>query len=252
MDFTKQPNDDPEKKWESFSTQFNVKGLDVVIRPVQLTDASELFEAIDTNRPHLEKWLPQMRGAFKTYREVCRNVEYWLWKMHTARGLVLGVHVSGKLKGVFSINIIDWETKCAYLGYWLAKDVEGYGIATKGMQHVISISFDQLHLDHLDISTMKGNSRSKALAARLGFTPQPKINDLDTQYLFGILPLRQINLDVFTRSKESAEKPVLEARKPYFWYNLRNHILENRQPIGFTLDTRTLLSMSPSSPSSSN
>jgi len=230
-----------ESDWGPFSTRFNAKGLDVVIRPVRHCDTEQLFDVISSNRAHLERWLPQMRGAFKTVGEVARNVDYWLWKMHTARGLVMGVHVEGELKGILSINIIDWDSKCAYLGYWLAKDVEGRGIATMGMQHVIKMAFDYLHLDHLDISTMRSNVRSKALARRLGFRHQPDIHDLDTQYLFGILPVKKVNLDVFTRSKEDAPDSIDEARKPYFWYNLRHHIQENLEPVVLGVDTKKLL-----------
>eukprot|EP00466_Bigelowiella_natans_P014890 jgi/Bigna1/126175/aug1.2_g883 len=223
-----------------FEAQFEAKGASVVVRPVCKADTESIFEAIDSNREHLERWLPQMRGAFTSIREVGYNVDYWIWKMQTAKGLVMAVEVNGRVKGIMAINIIDWKRKCGYLGYWLTKDAQGKGIATRGMQHIIRVAEDELHLDHLDISTMKDNVRSKALAERLGFSYQPDISDLDTQYLWGILPVRQINLDVFTRSKAHTMLPVSEARQSYFWFNLRKHIQENNAPIGFKLDSREL------------
>eukprot|EP00465_Bigelowiella_longifila_P001403 CAMPEP_0185270224 /NCGR_PEP_ID=MMETSP1359-20130426/41775_1 /TAXON_ID=552665 /ORGANISM="Bigelowiella longifila, Strain CCMP242" /LENGTH=251 /DNA_ID=CAMNT_0027861695 /DNA_START=340 /DNA_END=1095 /DNA_ORIENTATION=+ len=225
---------------DSFEARFEAKGASVVVRPVCVTDTESIFNAIDSNREHLERWLPQMRGAFTSIREVGYNVEYWIWKMQTAKGLVMAVEIDGQVKGIMAINIIDWKRKCGYLGYWLTKDAQGKGIATRGMQHIIRVAEDELHLDHLDISTMRENVRSKALAERLGFSYQPDISDLDTQYLWGILPVRQINLDVFTRSKAHAVLPVSEARKSYFWFNLRKHIQENNTPIGFELDSRQL------------
>jgi len=224
-----------------FRYDFEAAGCTVVVRPVELEDTPGVFKAIDTNREHLERWLPQMRGAFTSLREVRHNVDYWLWKMQSARGLVLAVEVDGSIEGIIAINIIDWTTKCAYLGYWLTKGAQGKGIATRGLEHVVKIAFEELQLDHLDISTMKENTKSKKLAYRLGFEPNPIIRDLDTQYLWGVLPVRQVNLDVFTCSRTGAETKAEDARKPYFWYNLRKHIQENRDPISIDLRSRQLI-----------
>ena len=56
------------------------------------------------------------------------------------------------------------------IGYWIDGDYEGRGITSRGSRALISAVFDELGLKKVDLRTSVGNTRSRAVAERLGFT----------------------------------------------------------------------------------
>ena len=58
------------------------------------------------------------------------------------------------------------------IGYWIDGEYEGRGITSRSSRALISTVFDELGLKKVDLRTSVGNTRSRALAERLGFTYQ--------------------------------------------------------------------------------
>ena len=56
------------------------------------------------------------------------------------------------------------------IGYWIDGDYEGRGITSRCSRALISAVFDELGLKKVDLRTSVGNTRSRAVAERLGFT----------------------------------------------------------------------------------
>jgi ribosomal-protein-serine acetyltransferase len=56
------------------------------------------------------------------------------------------------------------------IGYWIDGEYEGRGITSRSAQALISSVFDELGLSRVDLRTSIGNTRSRAVAERLGFT----------------------------------------------------------------------------------
>jgi RimJ/RimL family protein N-acetyltransferase len=56
------------------------------------------------------------------------------------------------------------------VGYWLAPDARGRGVATRGTRLVCRFAFDGLGLGYLGLNAAVGNAASNAVAQRLGFT----------------------------------------------------------------------------------
>lgn len=75
----------------------------------------------------------------------------------------------GEICGMIGFNWIDWNKKVAYLGYWLIPTYNGKGIITHCVKTICSIVWYKLNLDHIEITAAKGNSKSIAVAKRLGF-----------------------------------------------------------------------------------
>jgi ribosomal-protein-serine acetyltransferase len=59
--------------------------------------------------------------------------------------------------------------RSADLGYWLDGDFEGRGIAFRSTTALVSCAIAELGLTRIEIRTSVGNTRSRALAERLGF-----------------------------------------------------------------------------------
>jgi ribosomal-protein-serine acetyltransferase len=56
------------------------------------------------------------------------------------------------------------------IGYWIDGEYEGRGIAGRAARALITAVFDEVGLSRVDLRTSVGNTRSRALAERLGFT----------------------------------------------------------------------------------
>jgi ribosomal-protein-serine acetyltransferase len=55
------------------------------------------------------------------------------------------------------------------IGYWIDGDYEGRGITSRSSRALISAVFDELELNKVELRTAVGNTRSRAVAERLGF-----------------------------------------------------------------------------------
>jgi ribosomal-protein-serine acetyltransferase len=56
------------------------------------------------------------------------------------------------------------------IGYWIDGEYEGRGITSRSSRALISAVFDELGLKKVELRTAVGNTRSRALAERLGLT----------------------------------------------------------------------------------
>jgi len=56
------------------------------------------------------------------------------------------------------------------VGYWLDKEAQGQGLATKAVQEAIDMAFQTLRLHRVQAETLVVNDRSSRLLDRVGFT----------------------------------------------------------------------------------
>lgn len=56
------------------------------------------------------------------------------------------------------------------IGYWIDADYEGRGLTSRAARALVSSAFRELGLKKVDLRTSVENTRSRALAERLGFT----------------------------------------------------------------------------------
>jgi [ribosomal protein S5]-alanine N-acetyltransferase len=73
---------------------------------------------------------------------------------------------------VGSVSIFDWDRyhRRAQIGYDLAKDCWGLGLAQEALREVLRFGFERMALHRIEIWTSTANARSLRLAERLGFT----------------------------------------------------------------------------------
>ena len=74
------------------------------------------------------------------------------------------------LLGGGSIYDVDPDSGCAAVGYWLAPEARGRGIATHATQLLTGWAFDALQVQRLELTSAPENKASHRVAERCGFT----------------------------------------------------------------------------------
>lgn len=83
-------------------------------------------------------------------------------------GFITGICADGRLIGTFGAAL-DNTNCCASLGYWVGKDFEGRGIATRSVRAVTDLLFRQREIQRVELRAQPTNRRSRAVAERCGF-----------------------------------------------------------------------------------
>ena len=138
------------------------------LRLLEEADAPELFALVDRNRAGLEPWLPWVpatRGPDDTLEFIRASRR----KVADNDGLGLAiVDAGGAIAGVIDFRGVDWANRGTSIGYWLSEDAQGRGLVTAAVRALIDHAFDVWRLHRVEIWAAVDNTRSRAVAERLG------------------------------------------------------------------------------------
>ncbi|TFB19240.1 N-acetyltransferase [Filobacillus milosensis] len=151
------------------------------LKLVNHSDAEELFQLTDGSRDHLRAWLPWIDKT----TEVTHTKDYIKMskKMYAEdKGLNCVVLYRGEICGVAGFNELDWTNKIAYIGYWLGEGFTGKGIMTRAAGALTDYAIGELGMNKVDIRAAEGNSASRGVPERLGFTQEGRIRCAEWLY----------------------------------------------------------------------
>ena len=74
-----------------------------------------------------------------------------------------------EFSGLIGFKDTDWANNKTELGYWLAEKMQGKGIITRCSSALVKYAFKKLGMNRIQIKVAKGNEKSEAIPARLGF-----------------------------------------------------------------------------------
>lgn len=153
----------------------------VELRRVSMADCAELYAAIDRNRARLRTWLPWLSDTFQQADlvEFIRQRE-----IDNAAGISLTTNIwsGGTLCGAIGLHAIDTRDRNTSIGYWLDAAYEGRGITTRACRAIVTEGFRQYGLHRIEIRCATGNSRSMAIARRLGFLEEGILREAEWLY----------------------------------------------------------------------
>jgi ribosomal-protein-alanine N-acetyltransferase len=143
----------------------------VELRQVTTDDAEVLAELYRTNRTFLEPWEPRREDSYFTAdgqrRQLAEAVEY----RRNGRALACVILADGRVVGRVTINdIVRGPFESGLVGYWVAQEVNGLGVATAAVAGAVRLSFDGLGLHRLQAATLRHNTASQRVLSRNGFT----------------------------------------------------------------------------------
>jgi ribosomal-protein-alanine N-acetyltransferase len=145
---------------------------EVTIRPAVRTDAPALAALFAAQRKHLAPWDPRREPAFFTrggQRARLVQVERERTAGTSFRFVILE---GGELAGEVSVtNVVRRSFQSANVGYWVAGERNGRGVATAAVAAACTFAFGELELHRLEAGTLLHNVGSQIVLDRNGFTP---------------------------------------------------------------------------------
>jgi len=86
------------------------------------------------------------------------------------------------LCGVAGFHEIQTQASVGSIGYWLAEPYTGKGIISSAVTKLIELGFRELKLDKIEIRCAEDNLKSIAVAKRLGFICQSRLDNAEWLY----------------------------------------------------------------------
>lgn len=169
----------------------------IVVRPYREEDAQALFDAINESREHIRPWLPfadQHQTVEETRNSINTRRSHWV--LREDLGMSIWTKEAGRFLGGIGLHPHAWEIGYFEISYWLRSGVEGHGYMTSAARLLADYAFTSLKAQRLEIRCDERNTRSAAVARRLGFIQEACLRheskapdgSLRNTLIFGRLP----------------------------------------------------------------
>ena len=138
------------------------------LRLLELRHAPAIFKAVDENRLHLRPWLPWVDKT-ETEDDTAAFIRMSLEQFAKNQAVNAGIWQGNQIVGGIGTHPIDWLNQRVEIGYWLGQEFQGQGIVTNAARRMTTFLFDELALNRVEIRCAVENTKSSAIAKRLGF-----------------------------------------------------------------------------------
>lgn len=137
----------------------------------------EYFALVERNQEHLHEWVAveAYEGSVETLRAY---VKQRLLQFVNGDGYHLGIWYQDALVGVLDYRL-NRRSRKVELGYWLDAAMEGKGIVTQVCRTMVRHAFEEHEVHKVEISCATDNTRSRAVAERLGFIQEGILRQAD-------------------------------------------------------------------------
>ena len=127
---------------------------DLTLRPLAGSDADDVAEAcqdLETLR-----WLPIPRPY------TLANAEWFI-------GTVFAIQSAGRLAGVVDLKHVNWASRVAEVGYWVAPWARGRGVASRASRALAEWAICDHGFERVELFATTGNIASQRAAEKAGF-----------------------------------------------------------------------------------
>jgi ribosomal-protein-serine acetyltransferase len=137
---------------------------DAFVRTLVPDDAEAVFAVIDANRAHIRPWMP-WEPLEREPADVRAFIQRSIASETDLEGN--GIWVGERFAGGIGLSI-DPLNASGEIGYWVASSFEGRGLVTRACRLFLGHGFRELGLHRISIHAATQNTRSRAVAERLG------------------------------------------------------------------------------------
>ena len=145
------------------------------LRLLEPHHAAEVFALIDAERERLRQWLPWVDTAAEV-ADTTAFIEDALKKFAARQSIVVGIWSGAQFAGVVGAGFRS-DAPTAEIGYWVGREFEGRGLVTAACQAVLGYLFGERGVHRVEVRCEPDNSRSSAIAERLGCTYEGTLRD---------------------------------------------------------------------------
>ncbi len=140
--------------------------------------AERMFQLIEFDREYLSQWLswPALTSKVSDCEAAATQM---LHSYADGKSMTCYIFYQEQLVGVAGFNVINHALSLVEVGYWLASAHQGKGIVTRVCRKLISIAFEDLKLEKVQISAAEHNASSRAVCERLGFELEGMIKNAE-------------------------------------------------------------------------
>lgn len=139
------------------------------LRALEPWQAAEFAQHVAVAREHLMEWLPWAESASAT-EGAARLLQRYADAQARGEGRILGIWVDDKLMGGALFRVWEERMGVCELGVWLAPEAVGRGLITRASTVMIDWAFRARHMNRVEWRCATANTRSSAVARRLGMT----------------------------------------------------------------------------------
>ncbi len=84
-------------------------------------------------------------------------------------GIVFAIESDGRLAGVIDLKHVNWASKVAEVGYWVAPWARGRGVASQATRAISLWAIRDRDFERVELFAATGNSASQRAAEKAGF-----------------------------------------------------------------------------------
>lgn len=154
---------------------------ELALKLVEASDAERIFELTDRSRSSLREWLPWLDFT-KTVDDTKNFITSVTKDFAFGKSLNCAIVYQGELVGIAGFNEINEAKKTAYIGYWLDQQYVGNGIMTRVAGALTDYALTERGLNKVEIRAAVGNSKSRNIPQRLGYTEEGTIRQGEWLY----------------------------------------------------------------------
>ena len=159
--------------WPQAVGPLRVRAGLVRLRPVRLRDAAVWSRIRLADQAHLEPWEPvaevnwELRHAVSSWPSICSGLR---GEARKGRMLPYAIELDGEFCGQLTIgNVTHGALRSAWIGYWVAKEHNGGGVATAALALGVDHGFGPVGLHRIEATVRPENAPSRAVLAKAGF-----------------------------------------------------------------------------------
>ena len=168
----------------------------LVLKKLRIQSSLIIFNAIQSDREHLQTWLPFVDITRKP-EDTENFIKSILHANCPKNDLVYEIWYKADFAGLIALKEIDRWNKKTELGYWILKKFERLGLITKSCIALIDMSFNELGMNRVQLKAAAGNVRSSLVAERLNFKLEgiERAGELHANKYFDLLTYSMLRKD---------------------------------------------------------
>jgi len=143
----------------------------LVMRCYDPADAPMVLGAVTESLEHLRAWMPWAMDEPTTVEQKAELLRSFRAKFDTDQDYAYPIFTADETRQVGSTGLHTRQGEGVLeIGYWIVPDLQGRGLVTEAAGALVRVGFEAMGARWIEIRCDPRNTRSHAVAARLGFT----------------------------------------------------------------------------------